>query len=149
LLDSPLAEEARRYLGERGLKGETVRKYGLGYAPGSGDWLVRLAEANKVPFDVLLAVGLVAERKEQGGVYDRFRDRAQFPIRDVRGQPVGLGGRILPTSPLSSRGPKYYNSCDTPLFAKSEQLYGIDQARHAAVKAGYLAVVEGYTDVLM
>jgi len=70
----------------------------------------------------------------------------QFPIRDVRGQAVGFGGRILPGSALASRGPKYYNSCDTPLFAKSEQLYGIDQARAAAEKAGYLAVVEGYTD---
>jgi DNA primase len=149
LLDSPLAEEARRYLGERGLRGETVRRYGLGYAPRTGDWLVRLAEANGVPLDVLEQLGLIAARQEQPGFYDRFRDRVQFPIRDVRGQPVGFGGRILPTSPLSSRGPKYYNSCDTPLFSKSEQLYGLDQARHAAPRAGYLAVVEGYTDVLM
>jgi DNA primase len=149
LLDSPLAEEARGYLSERGLKGETVRKYGLGFAPGSGDWLVRRAEANKVSLEALETVGLVAPSKQEEGFYDRFRDRVQFPIRDVAGRTVGLGGRILPTSPLSSRGPKYYNSCDTPLFTKSEQLYGIDQARHAAGKAGYLAVVEGYTDVLM
>jgi DNA primase len=149
LLDSPLAEEARRYVGERGLRGETVRRYGLGYAPRTGDWLVRLAESSGVSLDVLEQVGLIAPRTQGPGHYDRFRDRVQFPIRDVRGQPVGFGGRILPTSPLSSRGPKYYNSCDTPLFSKSEQLYGLDQARHAAPKAGYLAVVEGYTDVLM
>src|SRR5690606_31258647 len=81
--------------------------------------------------------------------YDRFRDRVLFPIRDVRGHPVGIGGRVLPGSPLAERGPKYYNSCDTPLFSKSENLYGLDQARAAAEKAGYLAIVEGYTDVLM
>jgi DNA primase len=62
---------------------------------------------------------------------------------------VGFGGRILPTSPLSSRGPKYYNSTTTPLFNKSEHLYGIDQARQAAGEAGCLAIVEGYTDALM
>jgi DNA primase len=149
LLDSPLAEGARNYLGERSLTGETVRKYGLGYAPAQGDWLVGKAEAANLPLDVLEKVGLIAPRTQRPGYYDRFRDRVQFPIRDARGQPVGFGGRILPQSPLSSRGPKYYNSTDTPLFTKSECLYGLDQARYAAAKAGYLAVVEGYTDVLM
>jgi DNA primase len=149
LLDSPLAEEARRYLGERGLRGETVRRWGLGYAPASGHWLLDLAEQNRVSIDYLLTVGLIAPREEREGFYDRFRDRVQFPIRDVRGQAVGFGGRVLPSSPNASRGPKYYNSSDTPLFSKSEQLYGLDQARAAAEKAGYLAIVEGYTDVLM
>jgi DNA primase len=149
LLDSPLAEEARRYLGSRGLTGETVRRYGLGYAPRSGDWLVQRAKSAGVALDVLEKVGLIAPRTERAGYYDRFKDRVQFPIRDTRGQTVGFGGRILPTSPLSSRGPKYYNSTTTPLFNKSEHLYGLDHARGAAAKAGYLAVVEGYTDVLM
>jgi DNA primase len=72
-----------------------------------------------------------------------------FPIRDLQGRTVGFGGRVLPDSPMAERGPKYYNSAETPLFSKSEQLYGIDQARQAATKAGYLAVVEGYTDVIM
>ena len=67
----------------------------------------------------------------------------------MQGQPIGFGGRILPASPLASRAPKYYNSCETSLFSKSESLYGIDMARHAAASAGFLAVVEGYTDVLM
>jgi DNA primase len=149
LLDSPLAEEARRYVGARGLTGETVRRYGLGYAPRGGDWLVQRAESAGVALDVLETVGLIAPRTEREGHYDRFRDRVQFPIRDPRGQTVGFGGRILPTSPLSSRGPKYYNSTATPLFNKSEHLYGLDHARQAAAKCGYLAVVEGYTDVLM
>ncbi len=149
LLDSPLAEEARQYLGERGLVGETVRRYGLGFAPRAGDWLVQRAELTKVSTELLQTVGLIAPRQHGAGFYDRFRDRVLFPIRDVRGQTVAFSGRILPKSPLAARGPKYYNSPDTPLFKKSEHLYGLDQARHAADKAGYLAVVEGYTDVLM
>lgn len=149
LLTATLAAEARKYLDERGLEDETVRGYGLGYAPRSGDWLVGQAESAGVALDLLETVGLIARREERPGYYDRFRDRVMFPIRDVQGRTVGFGGRILPGSPQASRAPKYYNSTDTPLFNKSEHLYGIDQARQAAVKAGYLAVVEGYTDVLM
>jgi DNA primase len=149
LLDGPQAEAARLYLGQRQLSGETVRRFSLGYAPIEGDWLVGLARSGKLSLEVLEQVGLIGKRQEGSGYYDRFRDRVIFPIRDARGQVVGFGGRILPTSPLSERGPKYYNSADTPLFSKSENLYGIDQARQAGASAGYLAVVEGYTDVLM
>jgi DNA primase len=151
LLDA--AEEgpasARVYLGERKLSGETVRRFSLGFAPVGGDWLVERARAALLPLEVLEQVGLIAKRTEGNGYYDRFRDRVMFPIRDARGQVAGFGGRILPSSPLSARAPKYYNSSDTPLFSKSENLYGIDQARQAGAAAGYLAVVEGYTDVLM
>jgi DNA primase len=149
LLDSPLADAPRRYLGERRLTGETVRRFGLGYAPLAGDWLIQRAQAAGMSTEVLEKVGLIGRRLENNGYYDRFRDRVMFPIRDARGQPVGFGGRILPTSPLACRAPKYYNSCDTPLFTKSEHLYGLDQARQAGTTASYLAVVEGYTDVLM
>ena len=149
LLDSPLAEAARRYLGERRLTGDTVRRFGLGYAPPAGEWLVQRAAQRGLPADLLEQVGLIGKRLEGNGCYDRFRDRVMFPIRDVRGQAVGFGGRILPSSPLSARAPKYYNSSDSPLFSKSAQLYGLDQARQAGAQAGYLAVVEGYTDVLM
>ena len=149
LLDDPQAEAARRYIGERGLTGETVRKYGLGYAPASGNWLVGKAQTAGVSEELLETVGLIAKREQGPGHYDRFRDRIQFPIRNVQGQPVGFGGRILPASPLAARAPKYYNSCETPLFSKSDSLYGIDTARNAAASAGFLAVVEGYTDVLM
>jgi DNA primase len=149
LLNSPMAEDARRYLGGRGLTGETVRRFGLGYAPASGDWLGQRAGPAGISFEMLENVGLLAARQEGQGYYDRFRDRVMFPIRDTRGQAVGFGGRILPSSPFVDRGPKYYNSCATPLFAKSENLYGLDQARPAATSVGFLAVVEGYTDVLM
>ena len=149
LLNDPVAEPARKYLGGRKLSGKTVRDFGLGFAPLAGDWLVRLAAADRIAPDVLVEVGLTAPRQENRGFYDRFRDRVMFPIRDVQGRPVGFGGRIMPESPYASRAPKYYNSSETPLFSKSELLYGLDAARHAGVAAGYLAVVEGYTDVMM
>src|SRR5207245_11334088 len=118
-------------------------------APAAGDWLVQRAGPAGVSLDLLEKIGLVAVRQEGNGYYDRFRDRIIFPIRNTRGQVVGFGGRILPTSPLASRAPKYYNSCDTPLFSKSDLIYGIDRAKLAGQTAGSLAVVEGYTDVLM
>jgi DNA primase len=149
LLDAPVAEAARRYLGERQLSGETVRRFGLGFAPLDGDWLVRHAREAGKPFDLLEQVGLVAPSQRGEGYYDRFRDRVLFPIRDVQGRTVGFGGRVLPGSPLSSRAPKYYNSADSLVFNKSDLLYGLDQARQACARVGYLAVVEGYTDVLM
>lgn len=151
LLDSPLAEEGRRYLGERHLTGETIRKWQLGFAPSSGDWLTQQARKAPVEIDVLTkaGVGLLGERSGGSGHYDMFRERVMFPIRDVRGQVVGFGGRILPASPYAIRVGKYINSCDSPLFSKSDLIYGLDQARLAGQSAGSLAVVEGYTDVLM
>jgi DNA primase len=146
--ESDLAHEARVYLGQRKLLGPTLRRFGVGYAPPSGDWLVRRAAEANIPEEHLEKVGLIAKR-DRGGCYDRFRDRVLFPIRDPLGRTVGFGGRVLPNSPLASRGPKYYNSPDTPLFSKSEHLFGLDLARTAANAEGYLAVVEGYTDVLM
>jgi DNA primase len=154
LLSAPLADEARRYLDERGLEDETVRAWGLGFAPRAGDWLVRQAGDGQVDLALLAEVGLIAPSTEGPGYYSRFRDRIQFPIRDVQGRPVGFGGRIMPNSPLANRddgrqAPKYYNSAETALFSKSELLYGLDRARRAIGQAGYVAVVEGYTDVLM
>jgi DNA primase len=149
LLDDPAAEKARIYVGERRLSGETVRRFQLGYAPLGGEWLVARAQTAGLSQEVLEEVGLIAKRTEGTGYYDRFRDRVMFPVRDAQSRTVGFGGRILPDSPLLPRAPKYYNSTTTALFNKSENLYGIDQARQAGATAGYLAVVEGYTDVLM
>jgi DNA primase len=149
LLGSPLAEQARAYLAERQLTSETISRFGLGFAPGQWEWLTQRAAAASLSAEILEKVGLIGKRKEGRGYYDRFRDRVMFPIRDMRGQTVGFGGRVLPSSPSAAEAAKYYNSSETVLFSKSENLYGIDLARDAAVKAGYLAVVEGYTDVLM
>lgn len=149
LLNDPIAEPARKYLGSRKLSGKSVRDFGLGFAPLDGDWLVREANRDRIPHDVLVEIGLTALRHEGAGTYDRFRERVMFPIRDVQSRPVGFGGRILPESAYAARSPKYYNSAETPLFSKSELLYGLDLARHAGTSPGYLAVVEGYTDVMM
>ena len=153
LIDLPVAEPARAYLGERKLLGETVRKFGLGFAPVAGDWLAERAEQSGLPIEVFEQVGLLGRSQSGRGWYDRFRDRIMFPIKNAQAQIVGFGGRILPNSTLLQREdryvPKYYNSAETPLFSKSDQLYGLDLARHAAASAGYLAIVEGYTDVMM
>ena len=149
LLEDETGEAARKYLGERKLAGKTIRDFGLGFAPIAGDWLARLAAAEQKPAELLVEVGLIAQRDGGRGHYDRFRDRVMFPIKDVRGQVVGFGGRIMPNNPLAARGPKYYNSAETTLFHKSDLLYGLDLARHGGTSAGYLAVVEGYTDVMM
>ncbi len=149
LLNSPAAEAARKYLGDRHLTGDTIRRFGLGYAPDDWNWLGQRAAAAGKSDALLEKLGMIAQRDEGRGHFDRFRDRIIFPIRDARGQTVGFGGRVVPGSPNEARGPKYYNSAETPLFTKSEHLYGIDQALDAGRKAGYLAVVEGYTDVLM
>lgn len=144
-----LGERARKYLGIRKLSGPTVRMFGLGFAPPASDWLVRAALRDHMDFEILREVGLLGEKANKGGFYNRFQDRIMFPIRDSRGRSVGFGGRILPDSPLVDRAPKYYNSTETPLFSKKELLYGLDLARHAGSESGYLAVVEGYTDVMM
>src|ERR1700722_6329130 len=150
LLETPLGGAAVKYISERKLSGKTVRDFGLGYAPYTLDcWLGELAQNENIPQETLIEVGLLAPRMENRGVYERFRDRIMFPIRDVRGQGIAFGGRIMPESALSARAPKYYNSAETPLFSKSDVLYGLDLARHAAASAGYLVVVEGYTDVMM
>ena len=149
LQESPLAAEARSYLSSRGLEDEIIRQFGLGFAPRRGDWLLELAHNDGVDVGMLEQVGLIGRKTDKPGLYDRFRDRIMFPIRNVLGNTVGFGGRILPSSPFIDKAPKYYNSSDSPLFSKSEQLYGIDQARNSIGKVGYLAVVEGYTDVMM
>ncbi|HEX3148149.1 MAG TPA: DNA primase [Gemmataceae bacterium] len=149
LFENELGERARVYVGQRKLNGPTVRSFGLGFAPSAGEWLVRAANAARLDLTLLHEVGLIGDRKEGAGYYDRFRDRVMFPIRDARGQTVGFGGRILPDSPFADRGPKYYNSSETPLFFKKELLYGLDVARNSGSAEGYLAVVEGYTDVMM
>lgn len=144
VLDRP-----RAYLGQRKLTGPTVRRFGLGYAPLIQTFLIDEARRAGMNLEALHEVGLLGPSKYGSGYYDRFRDRIMFPIRDLRGQTVGFGGRILPDSPILSREPKYYNSQETPLFKKSEVLYGLDLARAAGAAEGYLAVVEGYTDVMM
>ena len=147
LWDRHTGQAARDYLEERGLEEETLRIFGVGWAPPGGDWLLRKSEREGKDRGELEALGILACHENR--YYDRFRERVIFPIRNARGQTVGFGGRVLPGTPTAERAPKYYNSADSALFTKSEQLFGLDLAREDARKRGYLAVVEGYTDVLM
>src|SRR5512146_533068 len=134
------------YLHGRGFTDETIAAHQLGWAPGGWDQMTRaLAAKRDVRPDELVEVGLASPRQSgRGGVYDKFRARVIFPIRDQNGHAVGLGGRLL-----EGDGPKYLNSPATPLFDKSRTLYLIDKAKGPIRKAGQAVIVEGYTDALM
>jgi DNA primase len=146
LQGSPEARAARDYLQGRGLSDDTVRRFGLGFAPASWDWLLRQASAAGIGADLLAASGMAVERQDRSGHYDRFRDRVIFPIRDPVGRCVAFGGRVLPGAPPDSA--KYINSPETQLFSKSSMLYGLDTAREAMGRSRRAVVVEGYTDCL-
>jgi DNA primase len=143
LWESPKAERARRYLAERGLGEEVLRRFSVGMAPSPWDQVLTGSQRAGFKVDELLAAGL-AQKGRQGGQYDRFRNRITFPIRDQRGRVLGFGARAL--SPDAQ--PKYLNSPEGELYRKSHTLYGIDRARGPIAKARRAIVVEGYTDVL-
>jgi DNA primase len=129
------------YLKKRGLDGDTAAHYQIGYAPAGWDFLLKRFGANEEGQERLLKTGLVL-RNDEGRVYDRFRDRIMFPIRDSRGRIVGFGGRVM-----DKGEPKYLNSPETPVFHKGRELYGLYDARKANRKLERLLVVEGYMDV--
>lgn len=130
------------YLRGRGLDGETAARFGIGFAPGGWDVLLRHFGQTDEQIRRLSACGLIIER-EQGGWYDRFRERIVFPIRDARGRTIAFGGRVL-----GQDEPKYLNSPETVLFHKGSELYGLYEARQALRSISRLMVVEGYMDVV-
>lgn len=138
-------EAAIAYLKKRGLTGEIAARFGLGYAPRG--WQNLQAVFPNYAEPALIQAGLViASEKTEGRNqrhYDRFRERIMFPIRNVRGQVIGFGGRVF-----EGGEPKYLNSPETPLFNKSNELYGLFEARSAIREKGYALVVEGYLDVV-
>jgi DNA primase len=146
LLHSNAGATALTYLRERGFTDDTIAAHQLGWAPGGWDQMTRtLATKRDVRPEELVEVGLASPRQSgRGGVYDKFRSRVLFPIRDQNGHAVGLGGRLL-----EGDGPKYLNSPATPLFDKSRTLYLIDRAKGPIRKSGQAVIVEGYTDALM
>ena len=143
LWESPKAERARKYLAERGLGEEVLRRFGVGMAPSPWDQVLKGSMRAGFKPDELLASGLV-QRGQKGGHYDRFRNRITFPIRDQRGRVLGFGARAL----TADQRPKYLNSPEGELYRKSHTLYGIDRARGPIAKSRRAIVVEGYTDVL-
>jgi DNA primase len=148
LLQAPEAEAARRYVAQRGITDDSVKRFHLGYAPDAWDWLLRRAHETRFTPPVLESAGLVLRRQNGPGHYDRFRGRVLFSIRDGQGRPVALGGRIMPGT-KEQEGAKYINSPETALFSKSNQLYGLDHARDAITRSRTAIVMEGYTDCLI
>lgn len=130
------------YLKGRGLSGEIVKAYGIGYAPSGWDGLRQLLVRNAALEKQLIELGMLIAR-DHGGSYDRFRDRIMFPIRDRRGRIIAFGGRVL-----GDGTPKYLNSPETPIFHKGRELFGLYEAREADRNPSRLLIVEGYMDVV-
>jgi len=143
LREHPLAERAVEYLKKRGLTGEIASRFGIGFAPPGWDNLLTALGKDAQARSALLETGLVIEREDGSGAYDRFRDRIQFPIHDRRGRTIAFGGRVL-----DDTTPKYLNSPESPVFHKGQELYGLFEARKAVRQLERLLVVEGYMDVV-
>ncbi|MBV1914950.1 MAG: DNA primase [Pseudomonadales bacterium] len=136
------AEAAKQYLKARGLSGQLAKQFGLGFAPpGWQNLLHRFPEEEQRK--MLHQCGLLVD-KEDGGRYDRFRHRITFPIRDQRGRAIAFGGRVM-----GDDKPKYINSPESPVFHKSQELYGLFEARKSNRDLKRIIVVEGYMDVIM
>ena len=135
--NNPEAQKAIEYFKSRGVGGEVVKDFLLGYAP--NQWHILEAQFNR---EALLRAGLLV-KNDGGNVYDRFRGRAMFPIRDRRGRVVGFGGRVLDDSQ-----PKYLNSPETPTFQKNKEVYGLYESLEKNAKPRRILVVEGYMDVI-
>lgn len=148
LLRSDEAAPARDYLASRGITQESIERFHLGYSPDSWDWILGRARGTRFSPKVLESIGLSIKRPNGPGYYDRFRGRVLFPIRDVQGRPIAVGGRVLP-GVGNGEGAKYINSPETPLFSKSHTLYGLDVARDAMMKSRTALIMEGYTDTLI
>lgn len=136
------SQRAIGYFKGRGVSGAVAKRYGLGYAPEGWRSLASVFPSYDDP--LLEESGLVIVNDEDGGKrYDRFRDRVMFPIRNVKGEYIGFGGRVL-----GDDKPKYLNSPETPVFHKGRELYGLFEARTPIREAGYALVTEGYMDVV-
>ena len=138
---SPDAAAAREYLGSRGLGGSVPNDWDLGFAPGRGALVRHLRQLGFSNEEMVEAN--VATDGGGRGLRDRFYNRVMFPIRDVQGECIAFGGRVI-----GQGEPKYLNSQETPIFHKSEVLYGLDKAKAAMAATGVAIVVEGYTDVI-
>ncbi|MBT4520885.1 MAG: DNA primase [Halieaceae bacterium] len=136
------ATGAVNYLKERGLSGIIAKQFGLGYAPPGWDNLLTALGSSDGQRALLLKSGMLVQN-EAGKIYDRFRDRVMFPIRDQRGRVIAFGGRVL-----GDDKPKYLNSPETGIFHKGRELYGLYEAKQSNRKLERILVVEGYMDVI-
>lgn len=139
----PSKHLAVNYLKNRGLDGKTAKAYGVGFAPPGWDNLLKSLAQNDDDKHLLIEGGMLIHQEQEKKLYDRFRHRIMFPIRDTRGRVIGFGGRVL-----GDDKPKYLNSPETPVFHKGQELYGLYEARLAYRDLPRLLVVEGYMDVV-
>lgn len=139
----PSKHLAVNYLKNRGLDGKTAKRYGVGFAPPGWDNLLKSLAHNDEDKHLLIEGGMLIHQEQEKKLYDRFRHRIMFPIRDTRGRVIGFGGRVL-----GDDKPKYLNSPETPVFHKGQELYGLYEARLAYRELPRLLVVEGYMDVV-
>ena len=136
------SNKAIKYLKSRGIDGKTAKHYALGFSKDSWDDITNKFGATQEDKKKLLACGLLIE-KDDGGFYDRFRNRLMFPIKNNKGEIVGFGGRII-----DDEEPKYLNSPETSLFKKGELLYGLYESKKSIADQRKAIIVEGYTDVI-
>ncbi|HEY0007309.1 MAG TPA: DNA primase, partial [Tepidisphaeraceae bacterium] len=149
-----LGQAARDYLKSRGFNDETIKHFRIGFAPATWDALATSPLMRKFDRNLLVQAGLLKIREGASGHYDTFRERLMFPIRDDAGRVIAFGGRITPEADAAAKASgkgiaKYLNSPETPLFSKSKVAYGLDLARQRIVERKTVAIVEGYTDVVM
>jgi DNA primase len=142
-LEGPAGSMARAYLAKRGVNDQVIQGFSLGFARPEWDGLLRYLTQKGYPPRLMEKAGLIVRRSEGEGFYDRFRGRIIFPIRDIAGQVIAFGGRVMDDSL-----PKYLNSPETPLYSKSNVLYCLDQAKDHGRKLKYFIIVEGYLDAL-
>ena len=142
LRSHPQASRAIDYLKGRGLTGEIAKQFNLGFAPPGWDSLHTGLGGGDELRELLIKTGMLV-KNENGRVYDRFRDRVVFPIRDRRGRVIAFGGRVL-----GDDKPKYLNSPETEIFHKGRELYGLYEARQSTRQLDRIVVVEGYMDVI-
>lgn len=143
---APEAEPARAYLASRGMDPGTAATFGVGFAPGSPDFLLKRLAAKGTAAEILVEAGLSLRDQQSGAIRDRFRGRITFPVHDLQGRAIGIGARVLPSD--REDGPKYLNSPETPIYRKGETLYNLHRAKGSIAKSGDVFVVEGYTDVI-
>jgi DNA primase len=146
-LNGAAGEAARGYLARRGVTPETVEQFGLGYSDRSGRALPRLFEQRNFPAAQMDQSGLVGKRQD-GSMYDRFRNRLMFPIHNESGKIIGFGGRALASPEGTPEEPKYLNSPETPIYKKSYVLYNLHRAKEAIRKDDRVILVEGYMDAI-
>ena len=136
-------KSSKEYFLKRGIKEETIKKFGLGYSLDGWHNLINYLRSKGYKDNILLEAGLVSRSEKKGNIYDRFRNRVMFPVFNVKGNVIGFGGRVLDDSK-----PKYLNSPETMIFQKGINLYGLNFAIKNKLEEEYIIIVEGYMDLI-